>query len=74
MIIYIEGIEVLPPDSTEEPEFIRIRLDGVTEDEAVAVIDELMAGLHYIVYRHYCRHDEDPRKSCSIELIKEVRP
>ena len=71
MRIYIEGIEIIDPDEGE-PDFIRLELDkDLTEEQAIELIKSLMTP-PYLIRRHYCRHDEDPRKPCMIETIEEV--
>jgi len=70
--IYVEGIEVVDPDAGE-PDFIRLELDDdLTEEQAIELIKSLMIP-PYIIRKHYCHHDEDPKKPCAIELIEEVR-
>lgn len=48
MRVYIEAIEKMPPDSIEEPEFIRIDITRYSEqeiDEVIVNVKELMKGL-----------------------------
>jgi len=72
MKIYIEALEITQNENiTEEPDFIRIDLDDMGENEAITLIKDLMTPL-YIIQRHYCYHDEDPKKSCRIEVIEVV--
>ena len=72
MKIYLESVEVIDPD-VGEPDFIRLELDDdLTEEKAIELIKSLMTP-PYIIRKHYCRHDEDPKKPCIIELIEEVR-
>ena len=73
MIVYVEAVENLPPDSVEEPDFIRVDVTGYSQaeiDEIVQVVKELMEGTDYRIYMHYCYHDETPSKPCRIEPIK----
>ena len=73
MRIYIEAIEKLPPDLTEEPEFVRIDVTGYSEaeiDEVVSNVKELMSGLSYVLQKHYCHHDKEG--ACRVEILEEV--
>lgn len=72
MRIYIEAVEVPPEEAP--PEYIAdfIRLDATDKDEA-SVLSDLKALLNpnkkYIIRRHYCMHDETPKKPCRVEVI-----
>ena len=71
MKVYVEAIEIT--GSYEEPDFIRLELDDdLTEEQAIELIKSLMTS-PYVIRKHYCYHDEDPKKPCMIELIEEVR-
>jgi hypothetical protein len=71
--VYVEAYEQLPPESTEEPDFIRIDVTGLSEGEVRDVIDvvrELMKGTSYTLQLHYCYHDEEPVKPCNIVVLE----
>jgi len=73
--VYVEAYEVLPPEATEEPDFIRIDVTGLSEGEVQNVINivrELMKGTRYTLQLHYCYHDEDPAKPCNIIVLETV--
>ena len=55
-----------------EPDFIRIDLEDMSEEEAIKLIKSLMVP-PYIIRKHYCFHDEDPKESCKVEVVEEVR-
>jgi len=67
---YIEAVEVVKEEG-EEPDFIRIDLDDMSEEEAITLIKSLMTP-PYIIQKHYCCHDEDPKKSCRVEVLEVV--
>jgi hypothetical protein len=71
--VYVEATETPPSKSTEEPDFIRIDVTGLSEGEVqdvINVVRELMKGTSYILQLHYCYHDEDPVKPCSIIVLE----
>jgi hypothetical protein len=71
--VYVEAYEQLPPEATEEPDFIRVDVTGLSEGEVqdvINVVRELMSGTSYILQLHYCYHDEDPVKPCSIVVLE----
>ena len=70
MKTYVEAIGIAAGEG-EEPDFIRIDLDDMPEDEAISLIRSLMAP-PYVIQRHYCHHDEDPKKPCEIEVLEVV--
>ena len=75
MRVYVEAIETPPPEAVEEPDFIRIDVTGLSEREVqgvVSIVRELMKGTSYILQLHYCYHDEDPTKPCSITVLEVV--
>ena len=73
--ILIEGFEVFanPEESTAEPEFIRVDVTDMSEEDVKAVIDEIRKLLsdkeHYKIQKHICKHDEG--LSCEVEVIEE---
>jgi hypothetical protein len=71
--VYVEAYEVLSPEATEEPDFIRIDVTGLNEGEVrnvINVVRELMKGTSYTLQLHYCYHVEDPVKPCSIVVLE----
>jgi hypothetical protein len=74
MRIYLELYETLPPESAEEPDFIRVDVTGWSQrdiDSAVQLLREhAKAYEHYVLQVHYCYHEEG--KPCSVEVV-EVR-
>jgi len=70
MKTYVEAMGVAARED-EEPDFIRIDLDDMPEDEAISLIKSLMAP-PYIIQRHCCHHDEDSKKPCEIEVLEVV--
>jgi len=70
--LYLEAIEILPPEAPPEyiPEFIRI---DVTEKDWRTELAQLKMQLSpdksYRIQLHYCRHDETPIKPCKAEVI-----
>jgi hypothetical protein len=73
--VYVEAYEVLSPEATEEPDFIRIDVTGLSEGEVqnvINVVRELMKGTSYTLQLHYCYHDEDPVKPCNIIVLETV--
>ena len=70
MKTYVEAVERTDAEEAE-PDFIRIDLDDLTEAEAVELVRELMTP-PYIIQRHICFHDEDPRKPCRVEVLEVV--
>jgi hypothetical protein len=70
--VYVEAIEILPPESTEEPDFVRIDVTGLSEREVqnvIVIVRELMSGTSYILQLHYCYHDEEPVKPCNVVVL-----
>jgi hypothetical protein len=73
--VYVEAYEQLPPEATEEPDFIRVDVTGMDEagvQDVINIVRELMSGTSYILQLHYCYHDEDPIKPCSITVLETV--
>jgi len=74
MRIYIELLEVPPPESAAEADFIRIDVTTWDSNDVDTLIEELKKYAdasyeHYVLQKHFCFHDEDPEKPCSIEII-----
>lgn len=74
MRLYIELYEVLPPEAPGEADFMRIDVTGWDPKDVDTLISELKNYAdqnygHYILQKHFCHHDEDPEKPCSIEII-----
>jgi hypothetical protein len=73
--VYVEAYEQLPPEATEEPDFIRIDVTGLSErevQEVISIVRELMEDTSYILQLHYCYHDEEPVKPCNIVVLETV--
>jgi hypothetical protein len=73
--VYVEAYEQLPPESTEEPDFIRVDVTGLSDrevQEVISIVRELMRGTSYTLQLHYCYHDEDPVKPCSVVVLEVV--
>jgi hypothetical protein len=73
--VYVEAYEQLPPEATEEPDFIRIDVTGMDEagvQEVISIVRELMKDTSYILQLHYCYHDEEPAKPCYIVVLETV--
>jgi hypothetical protein len=73
--VYVEAIETPSPEAAEEPDFVRIDVTGLSDQEVQDVINivrEFMKGTSYILQLHYCYHDEDPVKPCSITVFEVV--
>jgi hypothetical protein len=71
--VYVEAIETLPPEAVEEPDFIRVDVTGLSDSEVqevISIVRELMKDTSYILQLHYCYHDEDPVKPCSIVVLE----
>ena len=71
MRLYYECTEVLPEDSMEEPDFVRMDITDKSEDERAEILDaikEQFDGKKYMLQLHYCRHDE--YKPCVVEVIE----
>ena len=72
MRIYLELVEVLPPDSTEEPDFIRVDVTDWSKedvDNAIQLLREHAKQYQaYILQIHYCNHDSGG--TCSFEVIQ----
>jgi len=67
---YYEAIEILPEDSFEAPEFIRIDVTDMTDKERVPVlqgIKDVMSGVKCKFSLHLCGHEDG--ESCSMEAI-----
>ena len=69
MRIYCEAHEIT---DTEEADFIRIPADENWEEAMNDVLSLLNPKKKYRIYKHLCRHDEVPRKACTLILVKEV--
>jgi len=74
MRIYIELYEVLPPESTGEADFVRIDVTVWDPKDVDTLIGELRSYADsnyssYVLQKHICFHDEEPKKPCSIEII-----
>jgi len=74
MRIYVELFEVLPPEATGEADFIRIDVTSWDSGDVDVLINELKSYAdknyeHYVLQKHFCYHDEDPRKPCIVEVI-----
>jgi hypothetical protein len=75
MRVYVEAYEVLSPEATEEPDFIRVDVTGLSESDisnVISIVRELMRGTSYTLQLHYCYHDEDPVKPCSTVVLEVV--
>jgi hypothetical protein len=73
--VYVEAIETPPPELAEEPDFIRVDVTGMDEagvQDVINIVRELMKGTNYILQLHYCYHDEDPTKPCSITVLEVI--
>jgi len=72
MRIYLELFEVLPKDSVEEADFIRIDVTDWSQsdiDNAIQLLKEHAQSYeHYVLQIHYCYHDEG--KPCSTTVIE----
>jgi hypothetical protein len=71
--VYVEAYEQLPPESAEEPDFIRVDVTGLSEREVqdvISTVREFMKGTNYILQLHYCYHDEEPVRSCNIVVLE----
>jgi len=74
MRIYIELYEVPSPESAAEADFVRIDVTVWDPKDVDTLISKLKNYAdanyeHYVLQRHFCHHDEDPRKPCAIEVI-----
>jgi hypothetical protein len=71
MRVYLELIEVLPPYSTETPDFIRIDVTNWSQDDINTAIQLLKQQAQvyqsYVLRVHYCRHDEG--RPCAFTLL-----
>lgn len=75
MRVYVEAYEQLPPEAVEEPDFVRIDVTGLSDQkvqDVINIVRELMRGTSYILQLHYCYHDEDPVKPCSVVVMEVV--
>ena len=71
MRLYYECIEVLPEDTTEEPDFVRIDITDKSEAERAEIlsaIKEQFKDKKYILRLHYCKHEE--HEPCVVEVIE----
>jgi len=73
MRTYLELYEILPPDSIEESDFIRIDITEWSRkdvDEAIQLLRQHASESYsnYILQLHYCYHDEG--KPCSTTVIE----
>ena len=73
MRIYLEAIEKRENIEEGGGELDFIRLDTTDKDEQ-EVLDDLKSLLdpqkHYIIRKHYCKHDEG--LPCEVEILEEV--
>ena len=73
MRIYLEAIEKRENIEEEGEELDFIRLDATDKDEQ-EVLNYLKSLLdptkHYIIRKHYCKHDEG--LPCEVEILEEV--
>ena len=75
MRVYLEAVEVPPEGAPEDyqPDFIRLDATGKRIDDVLAVLESLLdPNRKYIIRKHICRHDETPKKSCSVEVMRIV--
>jgi len=70
MKIYCEAHEIT---DSEEADFIRIPADEDFESAMNDVLSLLNPAKKYRIYKHLCRHDEAPKKACTLILVKEVK-
>jgi hypothetical protein len=73
--VYVEAFEVLQPEAAEEPDFIRVDVTDASASEVqnvISMVRELMKGANYILLLHYCYHDEDPVRPCSVVVLEVV--
>ena len=63
---YLEALEI-PPESSPpdyQPEFIRLDATGKDESQVLQDLRDLLSpDKRYVIRRHYCYHDEDPKLS-----------
>jgi len=74
MRTYIELFEVLPPEATGEADFIRVDVTEWSFADVAMLIESLREYAeenydYYILQLHECRHDEEPRQSCSVRIL-----
>ena len=69
MRIYCEAHEIT---DAAEADFIRIPADENFEEVMDDVLSLLNPKKKYRIYKHLCRHDEEPKKPCTLVLVKEV--
>jgi hypothetical protein len=71
MRIYLELMEILGEEVTEEPDFIRIDVTEWSKDDIDAAInlllDQAQAYEHFTLQRHYCGHEEG--EPCYADVI-----
>jgi len=77
MRIYIELMEVLPPEAAGEADFIRVDVTVWNPKDVDVLVSELRKYADanysgYVLQKHFCFHDEDPEKACVVEVV-EVR-
>ena len=73
MIDYLELTEIVE-DEMQQPEFIRVNVDGLTEEQRntkLAEIEALVTCNNYRVSLHRCGHLEG--KPCTATPLKEVK-
>lgn len=71
MRLYYECFEILPEDTTEEPDFVRIDITDKSEAERAEIlsaIKEQFKDKKYILRLHYCKHEE--HEPCVVEVIE----
>ena len=73
MIDYFELTEIVE-NETQQPEFIRVNVDELTEEQRntkLAEIESLVTCKNYRISLHRCGHLEG--KPCTATLLKEVK-
>ena len=72
MRVYYECFEILPEDTTEEPDFVRIDITDKSETEKkeiLSAIKEQFEGKKYMLRLHYCKHDQYKPEPCELVEI-----
>ena len=71
MRVYLEFMEILPGESTEEPDFIRVDVTDYSADDLNTMTSYFIELSQYysncIIRKHYCYHEDG--KPCYIEMI-----
>jgi len=71
MRVYLEFIEILPEETTEEPDFIRVDVTDYSTDDLNTMISYFIELAQYYdhctIQKHYCYHDDG--KPCSINVL-----